>query len=815
MQFAAGAIGGALFTPMPWKLAEDTAVWSQNWAWRPSPKSGEITSVATTCQLCGGGCGITARLVDRQRAIMLQGNPNHSINNGGICPLGASGVQFLYAPYRIPQPLKQTGKRGDPTGLKPISWDEALSALDAKLTELRTSGNPHRVAAITGQSENSMHRLWQQFLTAYGSPNLFTMPSPADSQKLAASLVFGRQAPLGFALEQANYVLSFGAHLIEGWGAPGRMQVTYGRWRDEKPGSAKTRIVQIEPRCSVTAANADEWIAINPGTEAAMALGIAHVLIRDLLYDADFVSNHAFGYEDWQDAAGKTRQGFKSFVLANYPPEKVSELTGVASEKIKELATEFARQKRAVAVWGSGNGTGPNNLYDDLVFLALNALTGNLGKSAMLGLTPEVPLGALPAPTMDGIAQRGLAQQRLDLAPKPNWPLPGNGVHAFLEAISANPAYPVEVLLIHEANPAYTLPGNQIYYSAQEKIGLVVSFSSYLDETALLADLILPNHSALERLDDVCGLPGVPYAYYAIASPILPPQRDTRHTGEVLLGTAQGIGGSVAASLPWKKYDDYLQERVQGLAASGQGAIAEYREIEPWRLQPGDSPELFYRRPPTEGNSTEQKTPESLQKTRTVQAYWKKLTGGMFWYDAPVNVLKNLATPSGRYEFALQNLQGKGTAADEDRLYLPHYHPLAPSGDEKDYPLLLISYRMLSLSDQFLANPPFMTKTLSDDLLQGQDLFLALHPQTARAQGFSAGDRAQLKTPQGEVAVRIHVSQGARPGALFIVQGLGHTAYDEYIQNKGVNANEIIEVQMDPLTGLATTWATRAQLRRA
>ena len=141
--------------------------------------------------------------------------------------------------------------------------------------------------------------------------------------------------------------------------------------------------------------------------------------------------------------------------------------------------------------------------------------------------------------------------------------------------------------------------------------------------------------------------------------------------------------------------------------------------------------------------------------------------------------------------------------------------PLAPSGDEKDYPLLLLSYRMLSLSDQFLANPPFMTKTLCDDLLQGQDLFLALHPQTARAQGFSAGDRARLKTPQGEVAVRIHVSQGARPGALFIVQGLGHTAYDEYIQNKGVNANEIIEVQMDPLTGLATTWATRAQLRRA
>jgi len=76
-------------------------IWSQNWWWRPSPERGEITQAATTCMFCDGGCGIQARLVNKNRAILLQGNPHNPINSGGICPLGAAGLQFLYAPYRV------------------------------------------------------------------------------------------------------------------------------------------------------------------------------------------------------------------------------------------------------------------------------------------------------------------------------------------------------------------------------------------------------------------------------------------------------------------------------------------------------------------------------------------------------------------------------------------------------------------------------------------------------------------------------------------------------------------------------------------
>ena len=129
LQFAAGAVGGTLLTPIPWQLMDDSAIWSQNWSWRPSPERGEITEVATTCMLCDGGCGIQARLVNKKRAILLEGNPKHPVSQGGICPLGAAGLQLLYAPYRVAQPMKQTKKRGDASGFQVISWDEAIREL--------------------------------------------------------------------------------------------------------------------------------------------------------------------------------------------------------------------------------------------------------------------------------------------------------------------------------------------------------------------------------------------------------------------------------------------------------------------------------------------------------------------------------------------------------------------------------------------------------------------------------------------------------------------------------------------------------------
>jgi len=220
LQFAAGAVGGSLLSPLPWQLAADSARWSQNWSWRPSPERGEITKAPGICTMCEGGCAIQAHLVNGNRAILIEGNPENPITGGGICALGASGLQFLYAPYRISKPLKQTKSRGDVSGLLPVSWDEALGELEKKLREMLAEGDSHDVAGIISNRPSSMAELWRQFFTAYGSPNLFSMPSGADGLKLAAQLTTGKASPFAFALGDAEYVLSFGSNLFEGAGAP-------------------------------------------------------------------------------------------------------------------------------------------------------------------------------------------------------------------------------------------------------------------------------------------------------------------------------------------------------------------------------------------------------------------------------------------------------------------------------------------------------------------------------------------------------------------------------------------------------------------
>jgi menaquinone reductase, molybdopterin-binding-like subunit len=795
LQFAAGAVGGTLLTPIPWKLMDDSAIWSQNWSWRPSPERGAITKVATTCMFCDGGCGIQARLVEKNRAILLEGNPKNPVNAGGICPLGAAGLQFLYASYRVAQPMKQTKKRGDAGGLQFIDWTEAIAILSSKLAQLKSEGSAKTVACVTGQRRSSMDALWQQFFTAYGSPNFFRMPAQADSLELAAMLTLGQRAPFAFALENASYVLSFGADLLEGWGAPGRMQAAYRLWRQENGDKPATKVVQVDSRCSMTASKADQWIAIAPGMEAALALGIAHVLVKENLYDADFVKNYVFGFDDWTDSQGKSRKGFKNLILtAEYTPDEVAKRTGLEASRIRELAKEFAGSSNAVVVWGEASGNLPGNIYNELSFVALNALKGNLKSGGTVSLVPSVPLEPLPDLQIDAAAKRTLDEQRLDRQQTQRFPLPGNDFYAFLDAASKGAPYPINVLMVHEANPAHSLPEYKVFQAAVEKVGFLVSFSSYLDETAQQADLILPNHMALQRYDDAIGLPGVPYAYYALASPILKPGPGTKHSGDVVLALSKGLGGSVTTALPWNDYQSYLQKRVEGLAASQKGAVADKPDMELWKLQPGDLVPANYK----DGADL-----------------WKKLTSGLCWYDAPVGAMQEVETASGKFELALSLLETKGLAGATDSVYLPHFVQLSPSGDENEYPLLLISYPTMNIANGYLPNPPFMTKTVWDFVLKGKDLFVELNPQTAQSLGMAEGSHALLKTPRGELPVRVHLYPGARAGVVYMVEGLGHAAYDQYIQDKGVNANSIIEVQLDPVTGLGTVWATRAQLRRA
>jgi len=706
LSFVVGGAAGTALTPIPWKLTDDSSIWSQMWPWTPVPASGEVAFADTVCDLCPGGCGISVRKVDK-RAIKIEGQSGHPVNDGGICSLGLSGLQLLYGPTRVKQPMKRVGNRGAGQW-EPISWDAAIEEIARRLNDIQAADRANEVACIAESERGTVPGLLKRFLQAYGSPNFIKMPASEDAYELAIKRMHGVAATAGFDVENAYFIISFGSGVIQGWGAPVRMIRANSAWK-----ASGATLTQVEARRSITAAKADSWLPIKPGTEATLALGLAHLIVK----------NHAA--EAGSDAL-KT-------ALGAYYPTKVADETGIDEDVIVRLAGAFAMADKPLALYGKGRGVTPGSVGEAMAVHTLNTLVGNINKKGGVWLVDGSDTVEWPeftkAAGADGTRVDGAGRGRY----KDSQHLPNKLAEAIL-----TDRYLLQALFVSKANPLYSLPDSKTVKKAFAKIPYIVSFSSYMDETAAFADLILPNHNYLERLEDVPAPKGYPEKMVLLAKPAIDPQFNTKHTGDVVLALARAVGGSVADAFAWEDYAAFLQE-IYGDA---------------W---------------------------DTLQEQGYV-----------------VNEGSALATDPAALNFA-------GLAAGSVDI----------EGDANEYPLVFTPYDSLRLSSGYIGDTPFMIKTVEDTVLKGNDSLVEINSTTAQKAGLHEGDAAVITTPRGNARVRVHLYDGIRPGVIAMPRGLGHTAYDKYLANKGVNVNELIGPVEDPESGLDAAWGIRAKLSKA
>ncbi len=739
LSFVIGGAAGTAISPIPWKLADDSAIWTQMWPWTPVPEDGEINYVNSACTLCGGGCGITVTKVD-DRAIKIEGAGKHPVNDGGICILGLSGLQLLYGSTRVQTPLKRAGKRGEGKWEK-ISWKAAIAEVAKQLNDLKSRGQQHSLGCISGSDRGTVSSLFNRFLTAYGSPNFISTPTIQDSYELAIGLMQGTQALPGFDLENSDYIVSFGSGLIEGWGSPVRMFKANSIWNQ-----SGSKVVQVEPRLSTSAAKADQWLPAKPGTEAALALGLAHVIINETLYNKSFVEHYSSGFEDWTDDQGENHTGFKQLVLDQYSPDKVSAITGLDKSVIESIAREFARATYPIAICGKGIGSTPGSLNEFMAVHALNALVGNINKKG----------GVWPVPEPDYIKWPALAKvwkERVDGAGGKTFPQSKHLLNRFAKAVASGKKSPIEALFVMGSNPLYSLSGVDKVKEAFNRIPFIASFSSYMDETAQYADIILPNHTYLERYEDVPSPFGLNKPVISLSKPVVKPQFDTMHAGDVVIHLAKSMGGSMAKAFPWKNYEVCLKKTL-----GNKWHTLENKGV--WS-DPAYKPAA--------------------------------------WYDA-------FDAPSKKFKFI--------TTKQKDKVAFPAYKPIEPEGD-KSYPLVLVPYDSVRLYSGYIGDPPFVMKTVEDTILKGKDSLVEINPETAGTYGLKEGDRATLITPKGKAKVKVHLYEGIMPGLIALPRGLGHTAYDKYLADKGINVNELIAPVEDPVSGLDAAWGIRAKLSKA
>lgn len=721
LSFVIGGATGTALSPLPWKLADDSSIWSQTWPWVPVPPDGETTYVDTTCTLCPGHCGIRVRKVDN-RAVKIEGQEGTTLNaEGGVCLLGLSGLQLLYGPNRIRKPLKRVGERGQGKW-QPISWQQAITEVADKLGAIREQGKPQDVACLVPTSNGTVAHLFQRFMTAFGSPNCISMPSVEDAHSAVVALTQNTEGSLGLDIENSDCVLSFGSALLDGFGSPLRMMQMVSRLKAQHG-----VLVQVEPRLSNTAAKADIWVPAKPGTEADVALAMAHVIVAKKRFEADFIDN---------------TEGFKTLTAIlneNYAPEAVAQRSGVKTETIIKAALAFSKAKKPIAIYGRGKGQTPGALKEALAVHTLNILVGNINRPGGVQILPAYDYIDWPGVRTDKTARKGLQEERLDGAGSKDAPYARSRAHGFIDAVHSGTT--VQALLVGETNPLYSLPDSIKVKAAFDKIPLVVSFSSFMDETAAYADMILPSHAYLERYEDAPVRAPTARPAVGLCRPVVEPQFNTQHTGDSIIQIAKAMKGTVAKSFPWTDYFSCLKQ--------------------------------------------------------TLEFQWDVLKRKGVWL--PEEKAPHVNTPSGK--FVLMN-------KDLEKIYRADI--AMPEGD-----LLLVPYDTIRLTSSYIGAPPFMTKIVPDTVLKGQKGFVHINPKTADQLGFEEGETATLKTSIGSAQVLVHRDHGLMPGLIAMARGLGHTAYDGFLADKGVNVNTIIGPVEDPASGLDAACAIAAQLTKA
>lgn len=502
IKFAAGAGAGVALTPLPWKLVDDVSIWSQNWSWIPANPKGETSYALTTSKLCPSACGLKVRLVGG-RPVRALSRPDHPLG-GGLSALAAAETQLLYSPARVKTPLRR-----EPGGkFKEIGWEEAEKLLLERVAEAADL-----IAAVSGDENGSSLELLSALLRGRGSSNLFVMPSDAQAAGRAWQLMGGSGQP-GYKLEESDFILAVGANVLESWGPFIRNRRIFA---SKRPHGAEPEagFIYAGPMQNHSAAVADQWLPLKPGSELVFLLGLASLLTqRGLSANAgDFVEFRA--------------------MLERFDPQVVYALTSVTPQAMQDVAAALLRASKPLVLSGSEGGQGGGALQV-VAGLALNLLLGGDSLCA-------VPLAP---PILTGAEDRSAIQAR-DL---PSY---------------LSKELPLKAIIFHEANPVYALPGQVGAARAIQSVPFKVSLTPFMDETALLCDLVLPSALGLERLDDIESPYGCARPFYALSRKLAEPPAGVRPAADVLLALSARLGRKLAPS-----YQALLQAKAKALGAA-------------------------------------------------------------------------------------------------------------------------------------------------------------------------------------------------------------------------------------------------------
>lgn len=480
------------------------------------------TEQASFCTLCPAGCGLRIRVVDG-RARAAAGLPDHPVNRGGLCRLGASALQLRLHPHRLVSPRRLADGHGR---FEKTSWAAARAALVKALSESRGRA----VALVSGLAGSTQIALWCRLLGELGGEVvLWTGDDMEASWAEVASWTMGVDSPPVADWDRSDLVVTVGLDALATGPSPVWAQHVLGSNRGAQ------RWLHVGPRLNATAARADLWLPCRPGTEAWVLLAMAYVVLKRQAHDAVFLSRHTRGFEK-----------LAAQILDQLDPRRASRITGVPEDRLLEAGVMVSTSRRPVCVPGEEALWTTNGHVAGWAALVLNALSGSIATPGGLVIRPPLPLTELSG--------KSAAAQPLGL---------------WLRRVASGEAAEPAVLILDRANPLFAFSESSAVGRFLAKAKQRFSFSLFADESTVRCHWQLPAAMHLEEWGDRSQPPGVPFDAYLLRAPAVQARGEARPVGEMVVETAADLG----VDLPAASYAEILAHRAAGLAALSRGAM--------------------------------------------------------------------------------------------------------------------------------------------------------------------------------------------------------------------------------------------------
>ena len=436
---------------------------------------GSTTTAHSLCNACSTKCGFTAYVVDGKLDKII-GDASHPYCEGTLCARGYGYADIAYSADRLTDPLK----KNESGQFQAISWDQAYAEIGEKVQSIIKESGPEALAIVQDPRPSGKYYS-QRFMNALGSPNVYTHGVACNMSKNSGFAQVIGASDYTSDVENSKMTMFIGRSYADAI-RPSALHAL------EKAHEAGARIVLVDPRLNNSIAFADEWVPINPGTDLAFILGMAHVLVEQGLYDKDYVAANSVGFDEWAS------------YLRSCTPEWAQEITGIDANTIERLATSLAEAAPAASIepsWRGAFGCSYDNSGETArAVCAFNTLLGCWNQKGGALFLPSVSAGKLDAGKFPSVPKPEGA-----IVGAKEYPLSQSsmGVSTFAANLAATGM--VRGMFFYNSNMVAGYSNPKHLQECVEALDLSVAIDVQMSETCMACQYVLPDTSYLERLE--------------------------------------------------------------------------------------------------------------------------------------------------------------------------------------------------------------------------------------------------------------------------------------------------------------------------